>query len=57
MLPEGAARAPRRVKAFLKQYWPWIVLPFVLVFGLVAVLYFTSDDGGPSPFVYNVMGR
>lgn len=44
------------MKSFLKQYWPWIVIPFALVGVLVALLYLTTDDGGPSPFVYNVLG-
>jgi hypothetical protein len=42
------------MKAFVKEYWPWIVIPFVLVVGGIALLYFLMDDGGASPVVYNL---
>ena len=44
------------MKSFLKEYWPWIVIPFVLVVGGLTLLYFLMDDGGASPFVYNISG-
>jgi hypothetical protein len=43
------------MKAFLKEYWLWIVIPFVVVVGGLAVLIFMmSQDDGASPFVYNI---
>ena len=34
------------MKEFLRDYWPWIVLPFLLVVGLlVAVLVFGGGQG------------
>jgi len=43
------------MKSFLREFWPWIVVPFVLVIAGLALLWFVSANGdGPSPFVYNV---
>ncbi len=43
------------MKSFLKEYWPWIVIPFALVLGGIAVLMFLlGGDDGSSPFIYNV---
>ena len=42
------------MKAFLKEYWPWIVIPFVLVLGGIAALWFFLGADEGSPFVYNV---
>ena len=39
---------------FFKEYWLWIVLPFALVLGGLAVLYFMANDGGTNDFIYNV---
>jgi hypothetical protein len=41
------------VKTFLREYWPWIVVPVVLVVGLLALFVFLGGDEGASPFVYN----
>jgi hypothetical protein len=43
------------MKAFLKEYWLWIVIPFALVVGGLALAWFLlSGDEGASPFVYNI---
>lgn len=42
------------MKAFLKDYWPWIVVPFALVVGGLTLAWLMIDDGGASPFVYNI---
>jgi len=42
------------MKDFLKEYWLWIVIPFVLVIALVFAVYFLTSDEGASPFQYNV---
>ena len=42
------------MKAFLKEYWLWILIPFVLVAGGLLVAYFMMADDGASPFVYNI---
>lgn len=44
------------MRAFLREYWAWIVVPFALVLVLLALAYVFLDDGGASPFVYNVGG-
>ena len=44
------------MKKALKEYWPWIVIPFVLVLGGLVALYFFAGDEGASPFQYNVFG-
>ena len=46
------------MKAFLREYWPWIVVPFVLM-GLALALFLfvlSGDQGGSSPFIYNPGG-
>lgn len=42
------------MKAFLREYWPWIVVPLVLVLGLLALLVFLGGDEGASPFQYDI---
>ncbi len=42
------------MKAFLKEFWLWILIPFVLVIGGLILLYFLAGDEGASPFQYNV---
>ena len=42
------------MKAFLKEYWLWIVVPFALVLGGLALAWFLMSDEGASPFVYNI---
>ena len=37
---------------FLREYWAWILLPFVLVLGALAALYVTSAGGSAPDFVY-----
>jgi hypothetical protein len=52
--PEATLRATT-MKAFLKEYWLWIVIPFVVVVGGLMLLFFLmSGDEGASPFVYNI---
>ena len=43
------------MKDFLAEFWLWIVIPFVLVIGGLAFLYFWAGGGdSASPFQYNV---
>jgi hypothetical protein len=42
------------MKNFLREYWLWIALPFVLVIGLLVAVWFFAGVGGASPFQYNV---
>ncbi len=43
------------MKNFLAEFWLWIVIPFALVLGCLAFLYFWAGAGdGASPFAYNV---
>jgi hypothetical protein len=44
------------MKSFLREYWPWIVLPIALVFGALVLAYLLVDDGGASPFQYDLSG-
>ena len=44
------------MNGFLREYWPWIVIPFALVVGAIVFLYATTQGDGPSPFVYNIGG-
>lgn len=40
---------------FLKEYWPWIVVPMLIIFGALALLLFTmGGDDSSSPFLYTV---
>ena len=41
------------MSAFFKSYWPWIVIPFVLVWGtcLALALLGSDTDGG---FIYTI---
>ena len=42
------------MKEFLKEYWLWIVIPFVLVVGGLALAWLMMGDEGATPFVYNI---
>jgi len=43
------------MKEFFAEFWLWIVIPFALVLGALAFLYFWSGGGDSgSPFTYNV---
>lgn len=42
------------MKAFLKEYWLWIVIPFALVVGGLALAWLMMSDDGATPFVYNI---
>lgn len=42
------------MKAFLKEYWLWLVIPVVLVALGLALAWFLMGDEGASPFVYNI---
>jgi hypothetical protein len=46
------------MKAFLREYWLWILVPFMVVaMGLLVFFWFVaSDSPGSSPFIYNVGG-
>jgi len=39
---------------FLKEYWLWIVVPFVLVIGAILLFLFLTESDPVSPFQYNV---
>jgi len=39
---------------FIKEYWLWILIPFVIVLGGIAILLYLAGAGGNSDFVYNV---
>ena len=39
---------------FFKEYWLWILVPFAVVLGAIAVLYFLADGSGSGDFVYNI---
>lgn len=41
------------MKTFLRDYWLWILLPFILVIGGILVLYALGGGDGASGFVYN----
>lgn len=42
------------MKAFLKEYWLWMVIPFAVVVVGLTLAYLLMDDGGASPFVYDI---
>jgi hypothetical protein len=42
------------MKDFLKEYWLWIAVPFVLVIGGLFLAWFLMSDDSASPFVYNI---
>ena len=44
------------MKAFLKESWLWILIPFVLVIGGLFALYLLTGGEEASPFQYNVYG-
>ena len=49
------------MKSFLREYWLWILVPFMVVaMGLAAfflyVFFVSGDSTGSSPFIYNVGG-
>jgi hypothetical protein len=37
------------VRAFLREYWAWIAVPFVLVLALLMLAYFLVATRGPRP--------
>ena len=39
---------------FLREYWLWILIPFAIVLGGLALLVFLSGGDGVSAFQYNV---
>ena len=39
---------------FFKEFWLWILIPFVLVIGMLVVLYLMSGGDSISPFHYNI---
>jgi hypothetical protein len=43
------------MKDFFKEFWLWILIPFVLVIGgLLALYLMAGGSDASSPFVYNV---
>lgn len=38
---------------FFREYWAWILVPFVVVIAAVAVLALTGDEGS-IPFTYEI---
>ena len=43
------------MKEFLQEYWPWILVPFVVVIGgLAAAMFLLGGGEGNGDFVYNV---
>ena len=43
------------LRAFLREYWPWIVVPLVLVLGAVGLLLLLAGgDDASSPFDYPI---
>ena len=40
--------------AFLKEFWLWILVPFLLVVGGLLIFVFLMEDDSVSPFQYNV---
>lgn len=40
---------------FLKENWPWIVVPAGIFLVLIVVLVLTAGEGS-SPFMYNIFG-
>ncbi|MEW6071442.1 MAG: hypothetical protein AB1726_02460 [Planctomycetota bacterium] len=41
------------MKSFLKEFWPWILVPFLAVLALLVVAWWLGGGEGTSPFVYN----
>lgn len=42
---------------FLRDYWPWLVVPFVVVLGGFAILLYASSqdaEDSTAPFVYTI---
>ena len=46
--------APLHMAKFFREYWLWILLPFVIVFGGLAALYFLAGGESTNDFVYPV---
>ena len=46
------------MKTFLREYWLWILVPFMVVAVGLAVFFWvvSQDAGGSSPFIYNLGG-
>jgi len=40
--------------SFLKEYWLWIVVPFVLVIGAILLFVMLTENDPVAPFQYNV---
>ena len=50
----NAKPTPPPVKNFLKEYWLWILIPFVVVIGALIALYFLAGGDAVSPFQYKI---
>lgn len=44
------------MRDFLKDYWPWIAIPFGLVLLAVVALWYFAGGEGTNGFVYPIMG-
>ena len=44
------------MKNFLRENWPWIVAPLVLVLGVFAFVVLTQDSDPASDYIYTVFG-
>ena len=44
------------MKDFFREYWLWIVIPFLIVIGGILMLFLMSDGNSVSQFQYNVLG-
>ena len=42
------------MKDFLKEFWLWILIPFVLMIGVLLAVLLLANGDGSSPFVYNL---
>jgi hypothetical protein len=43
------------VKGFLREFWLWIVIPFVLVIlGLLVLMWLAGSGDSASPFQYTI---
>ena len=40
--------------AFFKEFWLWILVPFLLVVAGLLIFVFFMEDDSVSPFQYNV---
>ena len=39
---------------FIKEFWLWMLIPFVLVLAGLGILFLATSGGDGSPFTYDV---